>query len=159
MHLDMKEDGKTRPRSLVRQSADLIRERIVIGQSGPNLPGENELARMLDVSRPTIRGALGLLEGELIVAPASNGIARRVTKDWLPRTGGDGDHAIRDAAKSLLELLYPSITRYYLNRDQVCHAAVELGLRVARAGKPFDEAHMIPMRRLEGRSTGPAVDR
>ena len=68
---------------MVRQSADLIRERIVVGQLGPNLPGENELARMLDVSRPTIRGALGLLEGELIVAPASNGIARRVTKDWF----------------------------------------------------------------------------
>ncbi len=349
---------------MVRQSADLIRERIVVGQLGPNLPGENELARMLDVSRPTIRGALGLLEGELIVAPASNGIARRVTKDWfacnktgpavrfllptplhersagfqaemrqmrerlashgaevvfqvssafrarhperilakesadggcdvwvvvdatpemeawlearqlpcvcvggsyrhhLPRTGGDGDHAIRDAAKSLLalghrrivyplhnaygvqmvatfrtvleehgvlwnesfhapiwkdhatnffpvlarmfasakpptafltlgvrnllpvltwlghhglrvpedvslidmiddpllEFLYPPVTRYYLNRDKVCHAAVDLALRVARAGKPFDEARMIPMRRLEGRSTGPVTD-
>jgi len=336
-----------------------------VGQLGPKLPGENELARMLDVSRPTIRGALELLEGELVVAPASNGMARSVTKDWfacnksgpsvrflvptplhersagfqsgmrqmrerleshgaevvfqvssayrakhperilaketaggdcdvwvvvdatpaieawleakqlpcvcvggsyrhhLPRTGGDGDQAIRDAAISLLalghrrivypmhnaygvqmvatfravmeehgvvwnesfhaplwkdhaanffpvmtrmfasakpptafltlgvrnllpvltwlgqhglrvpedvslidmiddpllEFLYPSITRYYLSRDKVCHAAVDLALRVAQAGKPFDEARMIPMRRLEGCSIGPVPSR
>ena len=361
----MKADGKTRPRSLVQQSADLIREGIVGGRLGPKLPGENEMARMLDVSRPTIRGALELLEEEAVVAPASNGIARRVSKDWfarkksgpavrfllptplhersagfqagmlqirerfashgaevvfqvssafrvnhperilanetagsdcdvwmvvdatpeieawlearqlpcvcvggsyrhhLPRTGGDGDHAIRAAARSLLalghrrivyplhnaygvqmvapfravleehgvewnehfhapvwkdhvenffpvlarmfasakpptafltlgvrnllpvltwlghhglrvpedvsliemiddplmEYLCPPVTRYFLDRDKVCHAAVDLALRVAQAGKPFDEARMIPMRRFEGRSTGPAADR
>jgi DNA-binding LacI/PurR family transcriptional regulator len=361
----MKNDGKTRPRSLVRQSADLIRERIEAGQLGPMLPGENELARMLDVSRPTIRGALDLLEGEAVVAAVSRGMAREVKKDWfgrkktgpsvrfliasplhersagfqagmrqmrdrlashgaevafqvsaafrskrperilaketadgdcdvwvvvdatpeieawlearqlpcvcvggtychhLPRTGGDGDQAIRDAAKSLLalghrrivyplhnaygvqmvssfravmedhgvnwdeafhaphwkdhaanffpmlsrmfastkpptafltlgvrnllpvltwlghhglrvpedvslidmiddpllEFLYPPLTRYVLDRDTVCHAAVDLALRVVRVGKPFDQARMVPMRRLEGRSTGPAKGR
>ena len=84
MH-DMKNDGMTRPRSLVRQSADLIRERIEAGQLGPMLPGENELARMLDVSRPTIRGALDLLEGESVVAAVSRGMAREVKKDWFGR--------------------------------------------------------------------------
>ena len=82
---EMKDDGKTRPRSLVRQSADLIRERIEAGQLGPMLPGENELARMLDVSRPTIRGALDLLEGESVVAAVSRGMAREVKKDWFGR--------------------------------------------------------------------------
>ncbi|MCX6879972.1 MAG: substrate-binding domain-containing protein [Verrucomicrobia bacterium] len=361
----MKDDGKTGPRSLMRQSADLIRERIETGQFGPTLPGENELARILDVSRPTIRGALDLLEREEVVAAASTGVAREVRKNWfgrkkagplvrfllaaplhersagfqagmrqmrerlashgadvafqvsaafrtsrpgrilaketaggdcdvwvvvdatpeieawletrqlpcvcvggsyrhhLPRTGGDGDQAIRDAAKSLLvlghrrivyplhnaygvqmvatlcavlqehgvewdeafhvphwkdhaanffpmlarmfastkpptafltlgvrnllpvltwlghhglrvpedvslismiddpllEFLYPPITSYILDRDKLCHIAVDMALRVVQSGKPFDQARMIPMRRIEGRSTGSAQGR
>jgi DNA-binding LacI/PurR family transcriptional regulator len=70
--------GNIRPRSLTRQSADLIRERIQAGEIGPTLPGENELARMLDVSRPTIRGALELLEQEGVVTPSTKGVARLV---------------------------------------------------------------------------------
>jgi GntR family transcriptional regulator of arabinose operon len=361
----MNDECKTAPRSLVRQSADLIRERIEAGQLGPSLPGENELARKLDVSRPTIREALGLLEQEAVVAAATTGVARQVKAGWfgrnkagptvrillaaplhersagfqagmrqlrerlashgaavvfqvspafrtnrpqrilaketvgsdcdvwvvvdatpqieawlearnlpcvcvggsyrhhLPRTGGEGDQAIRDAAKSLLalghrrivyplhnaygvqmvaafrevltehgvqwdeayhaphwkdhaanffpmlgrmfasakpptafltlgvrnllpvltwlghhglrvpedvslismiddpllEFLYPQVTTYILDRDKVCHAAADLALRVARSGKPFDQARMIPMRRIEGRSTGPAQGR
>lgn len=358
----MKGNDNTAPRSLVRQSADLIRERIEAGHLGPTLPGEHELARMLDVSRPTIRGALNLLHEEAVVGAATTGVARQVGKNWfgrtkagplvrfllagplhersagfqagmrqmrerlashgasvvfqvspafrttrpqrilaketagsdcdvwvvvdatpqieawlaakqlpcvclggsyrhqLPRTGGDGDQAIRDAAMSLLalghrhivyplhnaygvqmvatfravleehgvvwdeafhaphwkdhaanffpilgrmfasakaptafltlgvrnllpvltwlghhrlrvpedvslismiddpllEFLYPPITSYILDRDKLCHAAVDMALRVARSGKPFDQAQMIPMRRVEGRSTGPA---
>jgi LacI family transcriptional regulator len=357
----MKGEGMARAWSLAGQSADLIRERIESGGLGPALTGENELARILDVSRPTVRSALELLEREGVVAAAEQGKPRMVTPGWfgkakvgpsvrfllasplhetpagyqsvmrqmrlrlashgipisvqvsgafrakspartlakefaaaecdvwvivdatpgiedwladkrvpcvclggsyghqLPRTGGDGNRAIREATRSLLDLghrrivyplhndygvqmvapfrevmeesgvkwnesfhaphwkdhaanwypmlermfaaaqpptafltlgvrnllpvltwlgqhglrvpadvsiihmiddpllkfLYPPVTTYRLDSDKLCHAAVDLALRVAREGKPFDEARMIPMQRVEGRSTAP----
>ena len=357
----MKGEKTARVWSLAGQSADLIRERIESAGLGPVLPGENELSRMLDVSRPTVRAALDLLEKEGVVASTSQGKPRLVAKDWfgkskagpsvrfllaaplheasaenqsviyqmrerlashgistafqvssafrakspahslardfadaacdvwvvadptpgieewlantqvpcvclggsfhhpLPRIGGDGELAIRRATRSLLDLghrrivyplhnaygvhmavafrevleghgvewnesfhtprwqdhavnwypmlermfasaqpptafltlgvrnllplltwlgqnglrtpddvsiihrlddpllehLYPPLTFYRLNRDRLCHAAVELVLRLAQDGKPFDEARMIPMQRIEGRSTAP----
>lgn len=357
----MKNESMARPRSLAGQSADWIRGQIEAGGLGPALPGENELARMLDVSRPTVRAALGLLEREGVLAISSQGMQRRVKRGWfgksrlgpsvrfllasplhempagyqavmremrvrmashgvqisfqvsaafraedparilakeikaaecdvwvladgtpemeewledkqipcmclggsydnhLPRAGGDGNRAIRAAARSLLELgherivyplhnaygvqmvapfrkvleeygvtwnesfhaphwrdhpanwypllgrmfsapkpptafltlgvsnllpvltwlghrglrvpedvsiinmlddpllefLYPPITGYRLDRDKLCHAAVDLVLRVAQAGKPFDEARMVPLQVVEGRSTAP----
>lgn len=358
----MKGEKTARVWSLASQSADLIRERIESAGLGPVLPGENELSRMLDVSRPTVRAALDLLEKEGVVAAATQGKPRSVAKDWfgknkaspsvrfllaaplhetsaekqsviyqmrerlvshgistafhvssafrakspagslskefadaacdvwvvadptpgmeewlenkkvpcvclggsfhhhLPRIGGDGDRAIREATRSLLEMghrrivyplhnaygvqmvapfrevleahgvkwsesfhaprwkdhaanwfpmlermfaspqpptafltlgvrnllplvtwlgqhglripedisiihmlddsilehLYPPLTYYRLNRDKLCHTTVELVLRLAQEGKPFDEARMIPMQRIEGRSTAPA---
>lgn len=355
----MKKERTARVWSLAGQSADLIRERIETAGLGPILPGENELSRILDVSRPTVRAALNLLEKDGVVAPAAQGKPRVVTKGWfgknkagpsvrfllaeplhesaarnqsviyqmrerlishgvstafqvssafraksparslakefadaacdvwvvadptpgmeewlaknavpcvclggsfnhqLPRVGGDGVLAIREAATSLLKLghqrivyplhnaygvqmiapfrealeahgvkwnesshaprwkdhasnwypmlermfasshpptafltlgvrnllplltwlgqnglripedvsiihmlddpllefLYPPLTNYRLNRDKICHTTVELVLRLAQEGKPFDEARMIPMQRIEGRST------
>ncbi len=347
--------------SLAGQSADLIRKRIESAALGPVLPGENELSRMLDVSRPTVRAALELLEREGVVGPASQGKPRVVAREWfgknkagvsvrfllpaplhessaekqsaiyqmrerlashgiatgfqvssayrgnspgrslakefedaacdvwvvadptpgieewlatkqvpcvclggsfhhhLPRIGGDGDLAIREATRSLLDLgherivypihnaygvqmvepfrevleahglewkesfhaprwkdhaanwypmlerllgssrpptafltlgvrnllplmtwlghhglripedisiihmlddpilehIYPPLTHYRLNRDKLCRTTVELVLRIAQDGAPFDEARMIPMQRVEGRSTAP----
>ena len=48
------------------QIAERIRGEIASGQyaSGARIPAENELARMLDVSRPTVRQALDLLARE-----------------------------------------------------------------------------------------------
>jgi len=361
----MKGEKTARVWSLAGQSADLIRERIGSGALGPVLPGENELSRMLDVSRPTVRAALDLLEKEGVVGPTSQGKPRWVAKDWfgkskvgpsvrfllagplheasaekqtviyqmrerlashgistafqvssafrakspahslakdfadttcsvwvvadptpeiedwltkkevpcvclggsynhhLPRIGGDGERAIREATRSLLDLghrrivyplhnaygvhmvlpfrqvmedhgvewnesfhsprwkdhaanwypmlermltsanpptafltlgvrnllplltwlgqnglrtprdvsiihmlddpilehLYPPLTHFQLNRDKLCHTAVELVLRLAQDGKPFDEVRMIPMQRIEGRSTAPPPKR
>jgi len=357
----MSKANGAKPRSLARQVADLIRERIEDGQLGPVLPGEEELGRLFDVSRPTVRGALGLLETEGVLHPATKGLARKVGEGWfsrnkpavsvrfligqplhemtagvqagirqtrlrllshgvqvtfqvstafraahpgrilakdlagaapdvwiimdappqmeawfgkqsvpcvfvggsyrhhLPRAGSDGDQAIRDAAVNLvdaghrriiyllhncygvqmiepfqatlesrgmpwderyhvlrwkddpanlypllerlfgsarpptafvalgignllplitwtaqhglrvpvdisiiqilddpmLELIYPPITRYVSDRDKLCHAVVELVLRVARTDEALDVAAMIPMTLVPGRSVGP----
>ncbi len=53
-------------RSRYVQIAEQIRGEIASGQyaSGARIPAENELARMLDVSRPTVRQALDLLARE-----------------------------------------------------------------------------------------------
>jgi DNA-binding LacI/PurR family transcriptional regulator len=357
----MKGEGMAHLRSLAGQSAESIRRQIEAGGLGPVLPGEYELARLLDVSRPTVRAALALLEKDGVVASSSQGMPRVVKRGWfgkskagpsvrfllasplhempagyqavmrqmrvrmashgvqiafqvsgafrakrparmlakeimtaecdawvvadatpeieawledkqvpcvclggsydnhLPRAGGDGNRAIRAAARSLLDLghrrivyplhnaygvqmvapfravmeeydvkwndafhaphwkdhaanwypllermfaaanpptafltlgvsnllpvltwlghhglrvpedvsiinmlddpllefLYPPVTGYRLDHDKLCHAAVDLVMRVAQAGKPFDEARMIPLERVEGRSTEP----
>ena len=55
----------------------------------------------------------------------------------------------------MLELIYPPITRYVSDRDKLCHAVVELVLRVARTDEALDVAAMIPMTLVPGRSVGP----
>ncbi|MCE9611442.1 MAG: substrate-binding domain-containing protein [Chthoniobacter sp.] len=72
-----------RPRSLAGQSAELIRIRIEKGELGPVLPGEYELASLLDVSRPTVRAALEVLEKEGVVAAAAQGKPRMVQQCWF----------------------------------------------------------------------------
>ncbi|MDB6028205.1 MAG: transcriptional regulator [Verrucomicrobiales bacterium] len=57
-------------RSLVSQTADILREQMTTGVLSESLPGERELSARLRVSRPTLRAALELLrrEGRLDVA-------------------------------------------------------------------------------------------
>ena len=55
----------------------------------------------------------------------------------------------------MLEYIYPAITRYVLNRDKLCHAVVELALKVAEGGNLADSAAMIPMFLVPGRSVAP----
>lgn len=78
--------GAVRPRSLVSQVADLIRERIEAGQLGPSLPGEEEVGRLFDVSRPTVRAALTLLEAAGVLDQARKGLARKVSPKWFGRS-------------------------------------------------------------------------
>ena len=65
--------------------ADLIRERIEDGQLGPVLPGEEELGRLFRCFPTTVRGALGLLETEGVLHPATKGFARKVGEGWFSR--------------------------------------------------------------------------
>ncbi|MCF7732493.1 MAG: substrate-binding domain-containing protein [Akkermansiaceae bacterium] len=81
----MSHPNTAKPRSLVRQVVDMIRERIVAGVLGPALPGEEELGRLFDVSRPTVRGALEILETEGVLQAAQKGVARKVSNSWFAR--------------------------------------------------------------------------
>jgi DNA-binding LacI/PurR family transcriptional regulator len=82
----MNRPAAARPRSLVSQVADLIRERIESGQLGPSLAGEEEVGRLFDVSRPTVRGALALLEAAGVLEKARKGLARKVNPGWFGRS-------------------------------------------------------------------------
>lgn len=57
------------PRQVYEQVADQLRGRIADGtyEIGSRLPAERELARLLDVSRPAVREAIGALQNEGIV--------------------------------------------------------------------------------------------
>jgi LacI family transcriptional regulator len=50
--------------SLVRQAAESLRDGMARGLWQDGLPGERELSRLLNISRPTLRAALALLEKE-----------------------------------------------------------------------------------------------
>lgn len=67
------------------QVADLIRERIEAGQLGPALPGEEEVGRLFDVSRPTVRAALAALEADGVLEESRKGSARKVSAGWFGR--------------------------------------------------------------------------
>ena len=60
---------RPRPAKLVDRVFEELRQRIQDGNYPPDtrLPGEHELAAMLGVSRPIVRGALGRLRGQGIV--------------------------------------------------------------------------------------------
>ncbi|WP_204013928.1 GntR family transcriptional regulator [Sphaerimonospora thailandensis] len=60
------------PRSYVpvyQQLADILREKIHSGelQPGTVLPGEHDLARQYEISRPAVRQALGVLRAEALI--------------------------------------------------------------------------------------------
>ncbi|MBN8460701.1 MAG: GntR family transcriptional regulator, partial [Verrucomicrobia bacterium] len=74
-----------RPRSLVSQVADLIREEVEAGRLGPSLPGEEEVGRLFDVSRPTVRAALASLEAAGVMEKSRKGLARKVCPGWFVR--------------------------------------------------------------------------
>ena len=58
--------------SLVMQTREAVREGIAAGLWKNQLPGERELSRRLQVSRPTLRTALKLLEREGLLAVGRN---------------------------------------------------------------------------------------
>lgn len=63
--------------SLVSQTADALRQGITAGEWTDVLPGERLLAQELQVSRPTVRAALSILEREGMLKSA-RGIGRRI---------------------------------------------------------------------------------
>ena len=50
--------------TVVTQTAEVLRQHLVTRPAGEKLPGERDLARQLNVSRPTLKAALDKLEGE-----------------------------------------------------------------------------------------------
>lgn len=81
----MQQPNTPKPRSLVSQVADLIRERIKEGSLGPALPGEEELGRLFDVSRPTVRKAFDILATEGVLQTPQKGCPRKLSADWHAR--------------------------------------------------------------------------
>ncbi|MEY5010690.1 MAG: hypothetical protein RLZZ253_1829, partial [Verrucomicrobiota bacterium] len=60
----MKPSPLIRPPSLITHTVELLRDGIGRGAWGKQLPGERELSAALQVSRPTLRAALAILERE-----------------------------------------------------------------------------------------------
>ena len=60
----MKPSPLIRPPSLITHTVELLRDSIGRGAWGKQLPGERELSAALQVSRPTLRVALAILERE-----------------------------------------------------------------------------------------------
>jgi DNA-binding LacI/PurR family transcriptional regulator len=68
-----------RRHSLIAETAAVLRQRIEAGEWPLHLPGELDLAALLQVGRNTVRSALAILESEGYLATA-NGARRRITK-------------------------------------------------------------------------------
>ncbi len=66
-------------KTLVLQTADILRGAIVDGTWTNNLPGERDLCKRLHISRPTLRAALSILDREKIIESA-HGKSRRILK-------------------------------------------------------------------------------
>jgi DNA-binding GntR family transcriptional regulator len=63
--------GRPTPWGVYAQIADVLRARIVDGELAPNslMPSESALCEEFAVARATVRRALGVLEGEVLIEP------------------------------------------------------------------------------------------
>ena len=83
--------------SLIDQAAAVLRSRIGQGEWSPHLPGEMELARLLQVGRNTVRAALAVLEKEGRLRSAAR--RRRVVVEAVKR--------VRRTTQKIAVLLLP----------------------------------------------------
>lgn len=111
--------------SLVSEAAETIREGIAGGVWEKALPGERVLARDLQVSRPTVRSALAILEKEGLVK-STRGIGRRIARSRRRLTAESRDCvAVLSAVPAHL---MPPASLFYLN--ELRNGLQQAGLRL-----------------------------
>jgi DNA-binding FadR family transcriptional regulator len=140
--------GPIRAPQLYEQIADRLRDRVLGGALAPGsrLPSERELARMLEVSRSSVREAVAALQLEGVVetrpgtgsfiAPDAAAILLRRVDDEFARTAA---HAADVSPSALLEaraLLEPAVARLAAVRAQPDRLAEDLLARMEASEAP-----------------------
>lgn len=75
-------------RTLTAQALAEIRERISSGQWSGILPREKEIARILGISRNTVRGAIASLAADDWIIPGGKGFQHTINSAKIPTKGG-----------------------------------------------------------------------
>ncbi len=98
--------------SLVNQTAAALRKGIRGGEWQSVLPGERTLAAKLQVSRPTVRAAIALLEREGLLK-GQRGIGRRIQAEPVEPAPVPRDRVGVITSKPIHQM--PPVTLFYLN--------------------------------------------
>ena len=128
--LDQSMNRLPQRRSLITDTAEILREEIHAGAWRDVLPGERELASRLAVSRPTLRAALELLRREGCVE-VTQGQRRRIRQR---NEGRKRSNVVVLVTPTPMHQL-PPFVMYWVDelRDCLAHEQFELQLRVTDA--------------------------